>query len=380
MKDEDEESDNEEEDPLLLKKMITLNQLFQTIQTASNSEPRDSNDVKCGVQITLKCINERMIGTGNKRHRDIVTELLIFELSAGAGGITGGDTTSSRVRWRSSIQLPDALASGSFARCEDAADSADSDGITFSGEGPTLDLLMQLTVALRSPRGRYRGRHVCFSLALKVHRLTSQCRTTHNLKMESATSSQEREAVFQDPNTKWAYSDEKWHRGCYYLYHNYRDWSILKNNVPCITFHNVFMEHQWLSAISVHSDRVNENAKSIRKHMLKDGDTHFFYKSLQIIQSLHQADTLPRLTRKRAREVKGSLAKFDLLVSTDSLSPINKNTLKVTDNLICRKIIFCLEGGIVAGNVILSSAIHHMLITLLQRFSFHDAGVCKGTV
>ncbi|CAB0043019.1 unnamed protein product [Trichogramma brassicae] len=106
--------------------------------------------------------------------------------------------------------------------------------------------------------------------------------------MESATSSQEREAVFQDPNTKWAYSDEKWHRGCYYLYHNYRDWSILKNNVPCITFHNVFMEHQWLSAISVHSDRVNENAKSIRKHMLKDGDTHFFYKSLQIIQSIFE--------------------------------------------------------------------------------------------
>ncbi|KAL7307632.1 hypothetical protein TKK_0000320 [Trichogramma kaykai] len=93
-----------------------------------------------------------------------------------------------------------------------------------------------------------------------------------------------REVVFQDPTTKWAYSDEKWHRGCYYLYHNYRDWTLL-NSVPCIAFHNVFMEYEWLEAISPNADRLNETAKSIRRYMLQDETDGFFFKSLRLVQS-----------------------------------------------------------------------------------------------
>ncbi|KAL7290487.1 hypothetical protein TKK_0015261 [Trichogramma kaykai] len=91
------------------------------------------------------------------------------------------------------------------------------------------------------------------------------------------------EAVFQEPLCRWNCSDEKWHRGCYYLYHNYREWTILKN-VPCISFHNVFMEYKWLEAMTL-AERVNETAKSIRRYMLNDLKEMYFYRSLQIVQS-----------------------------------------------------------------------------------------------
>ncbi|KAL7299466.1 hypothetical protein TKK_0007706 [Trichogramma kaykai] len=91
-------------------------------------------------------------------------------------------------------------------------------------------------------------------------------------------------AQLESVGTPWNYSDEKWHRGCYYLYHNFRDWTI-RDNIPCLTFNHIFTEYMWLQAISPTSDRSNENAKSIRKYMMLDKDKLFFYKSFERIQN-----------------------------------------------------------------------------------------------
>ncbi|CAB0043021.1 unnamed protein product [Trichogramma brassicae] len=106
--------------------------------------------------------------------------------------------------------------------------------------------------------------------------------------MENEDSHDIDKAIFQSAGTPWNYSDEKWHRGCYFLYHNFRDWTV-RRTVPCITFNHIFTEYMWLQAISPNSERLNENAKSIRRHMLLDRERLFFYKSFEIIQSLHQA-------------------------------------------------------------------------------------------